>query len=342
MKVYIAICPIGIFAINENNKIIKSIIFQKDPEKVAKTIYAFEMGEQIPELVELIEKLTASGITDIETTQPNQASKFLSEKFREIALKEKIFKDNTELNLFLSKLAIVKSKLKISKLERRDKLIIQAVSSLIDLDKILNLMSERLREWYGIHYPELKINEHKKFAEFIVKYGRRENDPNFKTSMGMEIDEKDENMLKIYAEKLKEMFELRDEIEKYLREICKKEIPNTSAIVGPIIAARLLAHAGSLEKLAKMSASTIQLLGAEKALFKFLREREKKKGAKPPKYGLLYLVPEINSAPKEKKGKIARIFASELILAIRADYFSKVDKSEEFIKNLKEKLEKVK
>jgi len=341
MTVYVAICPVGLFAIDEKNNILGKVLFPKDSEYIAKAIEDFERGEQIPELIELIETLYKKGIKDIETKQPNPASKYLSENFRTIAIKEGWAKDAAELNMIISRIAIAKSKEKISKLERKDKVIVQVTSAIEDLDKILNLMDERLHEWYGLHYPELKVSTREKFVNMIISYGRRENMPNFKSSMGMDLSDTDIEALKEYAKNLSEMLKLKERLDKYLSDLCKAVMPNTTAVIGYRIAAKLLAHAGSLERLAKMSSSTLQLLGAERALFTFLKAKGKK-GAKPPKYGIIYLVPEISGAPKEKRGKIARIYASELVVAVRTDYFSKVDRSQEILKSLKEKLEKIK
>jgi nucleolar protein 56 len=233
---------------------------------------------------------------------------------------------------------MAKSRLSISKIERRDKLIIQTVSALNDLEKILNTISERLREWYGLHYPELDIKDHDKFASLIVEYGNRKNFDNFKNSMGMELKEEDVKILQHYAKQYNELYGLRKEIEKYLEVTVKEEVPNLNALLGSTLAARVLALAGSLEKLAKMPSSSIQLLGAEKTLFKFLKGREK---SRPPRFGLLYLHPDVSTNKRELQGKIARVLSSKLTLAARADFYSKKDMSKELVDDYKKKLGKI-
>jgi len=328
---YLAINPIGAFVFDEKNKFVKLKYFGDNPEEAARKLDRFEKGEPIPEIQEI-----ENEFKDLVIEQPNKASDFLRQNFRKIVLENKIFRDENELNQFLNSVMMAKSRLSISKIERRDKLIIQTVSALNDLEKILNTISERLREWYGLHYPELDIRDHEKFASLIVEYGDRSNFKEFKTSMGMELKEDDIKVLQNYARQYKELYELRREIENYLEKTVGEEIPNLKAMLGSTLAARMLALAGSLEKLAKMPSSSIQLLGAEKTLFKFLKGKEK---SRPPRFGLLYLHPDVSTNKRELQGKIARVLSSKLTLAARADFYSKKDMSKELLEEYKKKLE---
>jgi len=330
---YLAINPIGAFVFDEKNKFVKLKYFGDDPEEAARKLDSFEKGEPVPEIQEI-----KNEFKDLVVEQPNKASDFLRQNFRKIVLENNIFKDENELNQFLNSVMTAKSRLSISKIERRDKLIIQTVSALNDLEKILNTISERLREWYGLHYPELDIKDHDKFASLIVEYGNRKNFDNFKNSMGMELKEEDVKVLQDYARQYNELYGLRKEIEKYLEVTVKEEIPNLNALLGSTLAARVLALAGSLEKLAKMPSSSIQLLGAEKTLFKFLKGKEK---SRPPRFGILYLHPDVSTNKRELQGKIARVLSSKLTLAARADFYSKKDMSKELVEDYKKKLEKI-
>ena len=314
-------------------KIVAKRIFNRNPAEIAEKLAKFEKGEDFRELKEVREE-TGGEIGA-------QAEEFLQENMRKIAVDTGFAKDSAELNRFLTELGIARSKGKIKLKERRDKLIIQSVSALNDMDKILNTMSERLREWFILHYPELDIKNHDKFASMIAEHGSRESFPDFKKSMGMELREDDIDMIRSYARNLHELYRMRKELEKYLDKVVPEEMPNTCALLGTILAARLLAHAGSLEKLAKMPSSTIQILGAEKALFRYLREGRRDKKARPPKYGILFVHPDITAAPKEKKGKVARILASKITIAVRTDFYSKEDKSDGIVKEYKKKLEEV-
>jgi nucleolar protein 56 len=330
---YLAVCIAGLFVFNEKNKLIKFRLFSKNPEEIAKKLDLFEKEETFQELEEVKKEFN-----DLEIRQPNQASQYLKENFRKTILDSGFASNEFEINQLLNTVSIAKAKLKISLIERRDKLIIQTVSALSDLEKILNTMTERLREWYGLHYPELDIKDHEKFAEKLAERGLRENFEDFERSMGMQLKEDDIKILQDYAKHLKELYVLRKSIEKYLEKIVPEEIPNLNVLLGSILAARMLFQAGSLERLAKMPSSTIQLLGSEKSLFRFLKE--KKKG-KPPRFGLLYLHPDISTTKRELQGKVARLLSSKLTLAARADFYTKKDISKELLENYKKKLEEI-
>ncbi|MBU4038021.1 MAG: hypothetical protein KKA35_16495, partial [Proteobacteria bacterium] len=242
-----------------------------------------------------------------------------------------------ELNELMSKISVAQTKTKISKLERRDKLIIQTVSALNDLDRILNYMSERLREWYGLHYPEIRAKDYEKFADELANCGRRENFKDFTTSMGMELTDDDVKLLQNYARQTKQMYELKKHIVNYLERAVPIEVPNINALLGSILAARLLANAGSLEKLAKMPSSKIQLIGAEKALFKYLKGQQ----SSSPRFGIIFTHPAVSSAAKENQGKIARLLSSKLTLAAKCDFYTKRDISKELKKDFEDKVKEV-
>ncbi len=324
MVVYVSACAIGIFAI-EDSKIKQKKLFQKDPKKIAEELTKFESGES-----------PFKG----ETKQPNPASEYLKRNMRKLALDFEFVKNENELNQLISKVAIEKSKMKITKKERRDKLIIQAVAAINDLDKILNIMSERIREWYGLHYPEYRTKNHRHYVRELIKHGKRENFKDYSKSMGIFLEDLDIKILQEYAQNLDSLYGMREKLEEYINETVPEEMPNTTAFLGPLLAGRLLLHAGSLEKLAKMPSSTIQLLGAEKALFKYLKGKEKTRG--PPKYGILFTHPDISSAPRERKGKIARLLSAKLSIASRTDFYSKKDVSKELLEDYKRKLKEVK
>ncbi len=337
MKAYLSFCVAGFFAFDDRKELIAHKLFKKEPREIAEKLNMLEEGKSISEKEEVITELKKKGY-DIDDEKNNLASIILKENFRKLALELGFAGSQQELNELLNRTAIEKSKLKILSLQRRDKLIVQTISALSDLDKILNLVSQRLAEWYGLHYPELHADE--KLAEKIAKYGRRENFEGFKSSTGMTLDDSDIEILKSYALQLKNLYELRSGLEAYLNDTVKKEMPNTCELLGALLAAKLLSAAGSLERLAKMPSSTVQLLGSEKALFRFLKAKGKK--IRPPKYGLLFLSPYISNAPPELRGKIARLLASKLTLAIRYDFYSKDDHGKDLKQMLEKKIEESK
>jgi nucleolar protein 56 len=137
---------------------------------------------------------------------------------------------------------------------------------------------------------------------------------------------------------LKNTEKLKDKIEKKIRKQAERLAPNTSALLGPVLSARLISKAGGLERLAKMPVSKIQILGAEKSLFRYLKDKEEGRDTKTPKYGIIYLSPYILNA-SANRGKIARLLASKIMVSSRMDYFSKEDRSEkikaEFLESYK-------
>ncbi len=211
----------------------------------------------------------------------------------------------------LKKQMIEKTKQDVKKeLLRRDKVIVHAVKTIDTIDKTGNLLIEKLREWYGVYNPEFKSKDNEKLFEVISKLERKED------SMGADLTQEDLKQIQEYSSKIKALYDERKNISSYLEKIMKEEAPNITAITGSILGARLIATAGSLEKLAEFPSSTIQVLGAEKALFAHL-----KKGVKPPKYGLLFQFPLVRKASRKNKGKMARKTAAKISIAAKVDFF---------------------
>ena len=212
--------------------------------------------------------------------------------------------------------------------------VIQSINTLDDTDKIINGISSRLREWYGLHFPELDniIDSVNGYAQ-IVLAGKRENMsddvfvnagfPDSKIQMLSVVKGKsrggditDENLLMVQAlaKNILELFDMRKNLETQIDTQMEEIAPNITAVLGTTVGARILAKAGSLVKLSKMPASTIQVLGAEKALFRAL-----KTGSNPPKHGLLFQHAVVHAAPRWQRGKIARAIAAKAAIAARVD-----------------------
>ena len=333
MDAYVDVSPLGVIAVDDKGKFLASKMFKLDAEEAAQKVAKCFKGEEIEEVRQLKFDLEKKGYTAY-STSPNKATLYIRENIRSMAK----MKDD-ELNKFLSQFGVLLSKKRIASLVRRDKLIIETVSALEDLEKITNLFSERIREWYGLHYPELSTKDHERYLATIAEYGEREKIPSFKASMGMSFSKEDIENVREYAVLSKKAFEMKAGLEKYLEDLTKKEMPNTSALVGSLLAARILKQTGSLERLSKMSSSTIQLLGAEKALFRFMKS--KSKDARPPRFGILFTHPDVSTAKKELQGKVARLIASKLTITVRTDFYTKEDKSEEAVRDYKEKLKRI-
>lgn len=226
----------------------------------------------------------------------------------------------------LRKKAMESTQKKLQKSLTNDQLIIQANNMVNDLHKINNALSKRLREWAGGWVPELEheIEDHEQFVSEL-------SEANYSNGVGTPIPETDSKVIKETAKKVKELYELRNQLNNYIEESLSKIAPSLVALCGGSIAADLLKLAGSLERLAKLPSSTIQLLGAETALFRHL----KNKRHDPPKHGIIFNHQLIQRAKRKDRGRIARSLADKISIAVRVDYF----KGEPIGNKLREQLE---
>ena len=156
-------------------------------------------------------------------------------------------------------------------------------------------------------------------------------------SLGADINDNDLEKCKSLAKEIVNLDNLISEYEKYQEELCQEICPNISTVAGAAIAAKLISHVGSLSKLSLLPASTIQVLGAEKALFKHL----KNKRIDPPKHGIIFQHVYISSSPKVVRGKIARALANKITLAAKADAFTKRFIAEDLKKDLEKRYNEV-
>lgn len=224
-------------------------------------------------------------------------------------------------------------KLKFSA-DKVDSMIIQAIKLLDDLDKELNVYAMRTKEWYGWHFPEMAkiLNDNLAYARVVLAVGMRTNIATSdlsevlpeevevaikaaaEISMGTEITDEDLDNIKLLADQVITYTEYRAQLSSYLESRMRAIAPNLTALIGYLVGARLIAHAGSLISLAKSPGSTIQILGAEKALFRALKTKHD-----TPKYGLIYHSSLIGQATGRNKGKIARMLSAKAALGVRVD-----------------------
>nr|QNO54446.1 putative NOP5 family protein [Methanosarcinales archaeon ANME-1 ERB7] len=232
-----------------------------------------------------------------------------------------------------------KSKRTVSEaLRSRDMLLSGVTKTIDDLNKIINQLVERLEDWYGIYFPELKLEDHMKYAELVMMLDRGDMDKKelskvvgqkkadeiaskAQKTLGTKLEPEDLAQCHSLARSILEMDKLRTGYEEYQKKLAEELCPNMSIVGGADIAAKLVSHIGSLNKLAMLPSSTIQVLGAEKALFKHLKNKK----VRPPKHGLIFQHARIASSPKSVRGKIARALANKLSMAAKADAFTKRD-----------------
>ena len=363
--IYLAFTPYGAFALesegNLENLTIDDLKYCKifEEENIPNIMYNLRNGN-----FEIIEELKREWNIEEEEinielseNEPNIAGKIIRKNLYELGKKHNVFKDyndfiekmnlwNTEFTKYLMK----KSS------EEGDKLIIQTVSALDDLDETLNLFSERFREWYSLYFPEMDklIKKHELYVDVASTYTERENYTRTrlkkslpsklartlstvaKKSMGAELSERDLSIIKLFAGEIKSMYKMREELQKYLEELMQEVAPNLTKIAGASLGARLISLTGGIDRLSKLPASTIQVIGAEKALFAHLRE-----GALPPKHGVIFQHPLLQSSPWWVRGKVARALSCKLSIAVRADVFGNYI-ADELMEDLIKKVEAIK
>jgi len=338
-KAFVITTFIGTLAINDGNKVVGfRLIGEKEiPEKLLRT-----KEELIEEEKELMEELKKEGFEVIKGNEEKE--NFVKENLFEIAKELKVVKDRIEFNSLISRIGAEIARLNIKKAIRKDDLILHANNAIEELDKVINVFIERLRDWYSLHFPELEkaIKDHEKFVKLVANYGDRKSFENTefedlaKKSMGADFSLADLKIIKLFSQNILNLFSLRKKLSSYLEKTLKEIAPNLTEIAGPTLAAKLIAKAGSLEKLAKLPSSTIQLIGSEKALFRFLRGK-----GKSPKHGIIFVHPLIQNAPKKLRGKIARVLASKLSIAAKLDYFSKEYRADKLKKELEERIKEI-
>ncbi len=254
----------------------------------------------------------------------------------------------------LRKELIQKTKKKvIEHYKGRDIHIIRAVNTLEDIDSVFNLLFEDIREWYSVHFPELErlVKGNETYLMLVAKlcnrtefnkenilayYSNKEQAEKIaktaKKSIGSPLKEKDSKRISKLAEKCLSLKKQRNALCSYIESEMQKQMPAFTSIAGAILGARLLSEAGSIEKLAMMPSSTIQVIGAEKALFRHL-----KTGSKPPKHGIIFQHPLLRRVKRKNRGKMARTLANKLSIAAKEDFFGKKNNGKKLLEELEKK-----
>ncbi len=233
--------------------------------------------------------------------------------------------------------------------------LIQAVNAQIETSRSYNLAYERLSEWYGIYFPEVRMSnpvtlarlamvlnvgeKDRKLIEDAIKDSAKAEEVHAmaQSTIGRQMELEESKAVIGFSKMVISLSESLEELDSYIKSAATRLMPNTTYLTDHMIAAELLSKAGSLERLATMPAGTVQLLGAEKALFKHL-----KYGSKPPKYGILFKLPEVTNAQREIRGKIARAYATKISIGLKADYFSKNFIAKELKKRLDDSIKRMK
>ncbi|WP_296861188.1 NOP5/NOP56 family protein [uncultured Methanobrevibacter sp.] len=325
MECYVSYCAKGFYAFNENKELIAEKLFEED-EILQKLIeidnkeIPLEESELINELsktydtiiIESNKRASDYNCDKIHVKNPNHAGDILRSEF-DLDLDNDIYQ----------KLAIYKMK---KAQAGEDKHLIQAINSIDEIDESISKLIERIREWYALYFPEMDlIKNNETYIKLIYENKTKEEIINAKSDafpsdmldIEDDINPADLDIMNNYAKSIYELQQTRKNIINYIDVKMESIAPNLKLLVGSSLGAKLISHAGGLKRLATYPSSTVQIMGAEKALFRHL-----KSGDRPPKYGLIYQHPQVRGAKWWNRGKIARLLAGRISLAVRKDVFT--------------------
>jgi nucleolar protein 56 len=359
----------GIYAVDEENNVKAWQNWPNEPKTIAKIMRRLREGDVslISELLSEIESMADVKIItsnqplaeslketlDAETGENLVAVRALKAIFTELAVKGGLIESEDDYGEFSHDVLNEITRMDVhDRLSNREALLIPAIQLLGELDTVLNGLSSRMREWYGVHFPEMgnRVREHSDYARIIIKMGDKENitakglmelslkkkdaeriEEAKETSVGADFDEVDMKIVSDYAQRTMDIYNYREELSEYISMVANEVAPNVAFIAGPVLGAKLIEKAGGLKRLGMMPSSTVQVLGAEKAMF-----RAVKSNARPPKHGLLYQHPYVNGAPRNRRGNRARSLAAKIAIAARADLFSGDFIAEELVAQLED------
>ena len=375
MPVYLALSAFGTFVLDEKNEVVAKHVVYPDVGLAVSNLLAIGEGEATPETDAIAAEIEKLGEKEVFVEEqmlaralsrvgnlsvqikPNKITKWFRENLDEYLTKLGVTKTPEEISSFRRDVAIRLSKAKVSAASgEKDLLVKNAIDAIDEIDKSINIFVMRLREWYSVHHPSLSklVEDQDQYARILRECSDKESmtrdllvsagisDDSTELilkaipgDIGAELRDIDLNIIKTLAIAIDDLYNTRKELEDYVEIVMQNISPNMTALVGSLVGARLISLAGSLKELARKPSSTVQVFGAEKALFRSL-----KTGADPPKHGIIFRVSEIHTAPYWQRGKIARALAGKLSIAARIDAYSDrnigISLREDFLKRVEE------
>lgn len=343
MECYVTYSIKGFYAFNENNELIAEKLFKE--EEILQKLIEIDNKEILPEESELIEELSPNydaiiiesnkrssdySNNKVKVKNPNQGGDYLRSNY-----------DLDIDNDIYQKLAIYRMK---KAQAGEDKHLIQAINSIDEIDESISKLIERIREWYALYFPEMDlIKNNETYIKLIYENKTKEEIINAKSDafpidmldIEDDINPEDLDIMNNYAKSIYELQQTRKNIINYIDAKMDSIAPNLKLLVGSSLGAKLISHSGGLKRLATYPSSTVQIMGAEKALFRHL-----KSGDRPPKYGLIYQHPQVRGAKWWNRGKIARLLAGRISLAVRKDVFTH-DFNPEIFNEFSERVEEI-
>ena len=340
MECYITYCVKGFLAFNCENELISEKLFPES--EILTRLVDINDKKIVAEENEIIEEVSKDydeiiiesnkrksdyDNEKIIIQNPNPGGEYLRENYDEFGL------DSEEITEIYRNLAIHEIKASASE----DKHLIHAINTIDEIDESISKLIEQIREWYALYFPEMDVIKNNETYIRLISQNKTKKEiieakpdafPSEIIDIDEDIDPEDLEIMNDYAKSIHELQKSRKNIEEYIDSKMESVAPNLRLLVGPTLGAKLIAHAGGLKRLAMYPSSTVQIMGAEKALFRHL-----KSGDRPPKYGLIYQHPQVRGAKWWNRGKVARMLAGMISIAVRRDVFTKTfdeNASEEF------------
>jgi nucleolar protein 56 len=373
VPVYLTLTAFGVFILNEEGKVTSKHLFYPDADLAAATLMSIS-EETVTEFLESsLKDLDGKDVIVEDAMLARALSKIPNLKVRVVEgnaprwfrdgqdnylTEQGVVSSNEEVTTFRREVSIALAKSKVSAAsEEKDLLIKNAIDAVDEIDKSINVLIMRLREWYSLHHPSLNrlVEDQELFAKILSSCVGKANITKkclesvdvpdtvaeqvlkaLTGDIGAELQDTDLAVITSLAKSVNGLYQMRNELEGYISSMMEAVAPNIGALAGPMIGARLISLAGSLKELARKPSSTIQVFGAEKALFRSL-----KTGSDPPKHGIIYRVPEVNTAPYWQRGKIARSLAGKLSIAARIDAYSDRDVGESLKEQFNSRLDEI-
>ena len=372
MPVYLTLTVFGIFTLDKEGKVNTKHLFYPDADVAARnllsvsdetvtdeiknSVTALEENEIVVEDAMLARALSKIGELNVRVEE-GPPLRWFRDSHDEYLIENELVSSREDITAFRREVSLTLAKSRVSVAsEEKDLLIKNAIDAVDEIDKSINVLVMRLREWYSLHHPSLNrlVEDQELFTKILNTCTGKANISEkcldsvgvpdsvaeqvikaMAGDIGAELQDSDLAVLSSFANSVNGLFQIRNELEDYVSLMMKTVAPNIGALAGPMIGARLISLAGSLKELARKPSSTIQVFGAEKALFRSL-----KTGADPPKHGIIYRVPEVNTASFWQRGKVARALAGKLSIAARIDAYSDKDSGdnlrEQFISRVEE------
>ena len=356
LDVYIFESIIGLFVYNNEMSLIDYELFPKDVYKIVEILEKIQNGHFTKYLNELIERIKGKGYDRIilendflsesikkednlkvKFDKSSLAGKHFRQEIANIALELMYVDDVKEYRELNHNVTMLLAEKKVKESDGIDQDIIKTVATINDVTRSINLFYNRILDINDYQFPELKdvINKPEIYLKMVSNLGSRSNFTKIniqrlgitskrakkisylaKISIGSELGIQSLEIIISLAKISLQLYTLKSSLEKYLDELMIEVAPNIRALIGPNLGAQLISFSGGLTNLAKKTSSTIQVLGAEKALFRSIRTK-----SKPPKHGIIFQYPDVHKSSPRVRGKIARVLASKIMIASRIDAY---------------------